>query len=79
MPTIAKSQQNPATKRAMASVAMRRMTEERKLELVRRYMEAEGGSIGADRRERAERYLRRQYEMQQQELAGEEVQGGKGK
>eukprot|EP00975_Prorocentrum_lima_P057372 12034052-Prorocentrum_lima.AAC.1 len=60
----------------MASISMRRMTEARKLELVRRYLDSAGGTITAERRERAERYLRRQDEMQQQQLAEEHLQGG---
>eukprot|EP00975_Prorocentrum_lima_P026709 5615050-Prorocentrum_lima.AAC.1 len=79
MPRIAGSQENRATKRAMASAAMRRMSEERKVELVRRHIEAEGGSIGVDRRLRAERYLQRQDAMQEQEPAGQEPTEAKGK
>eukprot|EP00975_Prorocentrum_lima_P042739 8975167-Prorocentrum_lima.AAC.1 len=63
----------------MASLAMLRMTEQRKAEVVARYTQARRASIGPTVRERAERYLRQQNGTQEEQLAEEYPQGGKGR
>eukprot|EP00975_Prorocentrum_lima_P063346 12890958-Prorocentrum_lima.AAC.1 len=63
----------------MASLAMRSMTEKRKAELVARYIQERRASIVSTVRERAERYLRQQCAMQEEQLAEEYPQGGKGR
>eukprot|EP00975_Prorocentrum_lima_P026039 5475117-Prorocentrum_lima.AAC.1 len=60
----------------MASMSMRRMPEEKKLKVVRGYLRTAGETISAERRERAERYMQQQFDVQQQELEADHMAEG---